>query len=191
MKEVSRTQLRTQLKKELAERFEITSVAEITKARLQLNHEEPDSTDITEVEANAVRQWFEQNGQPLQTASGKKRTRKVRTDDEANKDAIVASAKSRHSSLLSAGAKTGVSEADDFQLHRQTAFLQRLEQHNKRDAELIEKQLLSLSGHVSETTETPNISALEESEIYLEGEETNALPPSEEAPPSAGIGFSF
>jgi len=188
MKEISRTQL----KKEIGERFNIVSVAEITKVRQQLNHEDPDSRDITEVEANAVRNWFEEHGEPLQTASGKKRkTRKVRTDDEANKDAIVASAKSRHSSLLSAGVKTGVSEADDFQECRQTAFIQRLEQHNKRDAAAIEQQLMNLSGHVSEITEAPDITVIEESETYLEGEETNALPPSEEVPPSAGIGFNF
>ena len=188
MKEISRTQL----KKEIGERFNIASVAEITKARMQLNHEEPDSIDMSEVEANAVRNWFEEHGEPLQTASGKRKTRKTRSDSEASKDAIVASAKSRHSSLLSAGAKTGVSEADDFQECRQKAFLQRLEQHNNRDAAAIEQQLLNLSGHISEVTEPPSdISALKESETFLEGEETNALPPSEEAPPSAGIGFSF
>lgn len=180
---------RSQLKSELSQRFKVASVAEITEVRRKLNHEKPDSVEMSEVESNTVQQWFEEHGDRLENANtnNKKKSRKTRTDNEANKDAIVTSAKSRHSALLTAGAKTGCSEADDFQQSRQAAFVKRLEQHNKRDANLIEQQLMNLCGHISQTTEVNDIENLPETEKnYLKGEEMEMS-----LPPAAGIGFNF
>lgn len=179
---------RTQLKSELSQRFRIASVVEISNARKELNHEEPDSVEMSDVEANAVCQWFEQNGDRLETANAdrKKKNRKVRTDNEANKDAIIASAQSRHSALLNAASKTAISEADDFEETRQLTFIKRMEQHNNRSAKILEQQLTGLCSYVSQTTQAPEIEELPEAEgNYLEGKETMNLLP------AAGIGFDF
>lgn len=174
---------RTQLKSEISQRFKIASVAEITQVRIALNHEDPNSVELSDAEANMVRQWFEKNGEPITINS--RQARKVRTDNAENENAIVASAQQRHSALLSAGIKTGVNEADDFQQTRQAGFVKRLEQHNQRDAEMIEQQLLNLCGFVSQTTEI-DVDAIAGLPIenFLEGKQPELL-----LPPEGGIGF--